>query len=203
MPRLGENCVRIGRGIAARVVASDPYAAYTVYDNCNDDDNVDLEDHTPDKGGPWEDGTDWIEIISNQADQVQNKQPGYYSIAGKADAFTVGLKITCGNVFHQFGPIANFTDGSNYVHVRQIDNSGTFNQIHATNHFASTYASAAYTHSAGDVYTIEVDGSNYTAKVNGVTKMTWSTSDDQGSGKQGVAAYDSTRAITFDEFYVQ
>lgn len=102
-------------------------------------------------------------------------------------------------VSSQWGLIINYASSTDYVVVRYIP--GQLLASHGIDWVS--YTTTAMTMNPGDVLRVVVtQGSNYEAFVNDVSKLTWSTTDAQNSGKQGLWVFNAGVGEEWDDFSV-
>lgn len=127
-------------------------------------------------------------IAGNQAYFAATALDGGASV--ESGAANVTVSVVCTAIGGDFGVIARLTDGSNYI--RLVHTGGAvFFQKRVGGGF-TTFATQAWTLTAGDVFTLACSGNTLTARINGTQIGTTSdafnnTATRHGFGTNGVS----------------
>ena len=163
------------------LAASDPYAAYLVYDSFTGTNGTTLQSHTPEKGGPW------TKALGNDATldgsghvKLDYATEGRYTIPGAATGtFIASIRDAGGGVSDaaKKGIIFNYQDANNFWFAGGYFNFWTIWKMVAgvetqmgTQSVITSDTTTYYEHKV----IVSADGDTVTFYIDGVSKATYS-----------------------------
>lgn len=195
---------RHGRG-SGRTAASDPYAAYNVYDTFTDTNGTLLPNHVPEKAPA---GSSWANIVGTAFSIQSNKaicnggNDVTVDIAASISDCTITVSDLIIGAFN--GIAARLTNGTNlfcatyYTALQRWE----LNRLEAAYNLIGSYSEARSAGDSIDPLQMVLSGSSISVLVNGVSRIAVTDTFNQTAKKHGLYGYGENGTAKYGSFSV-